>query len=135
MTRIQDKVEEIERYLQDLELIIPDNIDEYFENLEKRLATERAFEKVIESVNDLAILFLKEKRLPLPSEEIHAFEIIASKNVISQDLGLNLKRAKGMRNFLAHQYDKVDDELVFNSIHDKLFLDVEQFVKAIKASI
>jgi len=132
MTRLDDKIKEIENYLNDLELIIPEDLDEYLDNLEKRLACERAFEKIIEAVNDLAILFLKQMRFELPSEDIKAFEIIASKNIISQNLAFNLKQAMGMRNFLAHQYDKINDELVFNAIHKKLFSDVEEFIRILK---
>ncbi len=135
MTRIQDKIVEIEKFINELELIIPNELDGYLDNLEKRLASERAFEKIIEAVNDLAILFLKQKRLELPSEDIKAFEIIAGRGIIPQDLALNLKQAMGMRNFLAHQYDKVDDELVFNAIHNKLFDDVEEFVRAIRKDL
>jgi len=132
MTRILDKIGEIENYLNELELIIPEGLDEYLDNLEKRLASERAFEKIIEAINDLAILFLKQKRFELPSEDVKAFEIISDKNIIPKELAFNLNQAMGMRNFLAHQYDKVNDELVFNAIHDKLFNDARQFIKSIK---
>lgn len=132
MTRVSDKIDEIEKYLNELELIAPDSLDEYLDNLEKRLASERAFEKIIEAVNDLAVLFLKQKRFELPMEDIKAFEMIADKNIISWDLASSLKQAKGMRNFLAHQYDKINDELVFNAIHNKLFNDVREFAELIK---
>jgi uncharacterized protein YutE (UPF0331/DUF86 family) len=135
MTRVLDKIEEIENYLNELELVIPEELDEYLNNIEKRLASERAFEKIIEAVNDLAILFLKQKRFELPSEDIKAFEIISDKNIISKELAFHLKQAIGMRNFLAHQYDKVNDELVFNSIRDSFFGDIRQFIKSIKKNL
>lgn len=61
MGRTEDKFEEVKQYLNDLESVIPNNFEEYMNSIEKRLVCERAFEKIIESVNDLAILFIKEK--------------------------------------------------------------------------
>jgi uncharacterized protein YutE (UPF0331/DUF86 family) len=128
MGRIEDKILEVENYLSDLERILPDTFEDYLQNLEKRLACERTFEKIIESVNDLAILLIKEKRFELPDEDIKAFEILADKKIISQQLAEKLKQAKGMRNFLAHQYNKIDDELVFESLQSSIREDVEEFL-------
>ena len=134
MGRVDDKIKEVEEYLDELELIIPEDLDEYLDNLEKRLACERVFEKIIEAVNNLAILFLKQERFELPTEDIRAFEIIADKNIISSTLALDLKQAKGMRNFLAHQYDKIDDEKVFDALRNKISNDINEFIEGIKRS-
>ena len=42
-----------------------------------------------------------------------------------------LKEAKGMRNILAHQYGKVDDKIIFDSITNELKKDVKNFIKAV----
>ncbi len=76
MSLISDKIKEVEKYLSDLEKVAPETIEVYLKNLDKRLACERAFEKIIESVNDLAILIIKEKRFQMPNEDIKAFEAI-----------------------------------------------------------
>ena len=132
MSLIDDKIKEVEKYLSELEKVIPENIDIYSKNLEKRLACERAFEKIIESVNDLAILIIKEKRFQLPNEDIKAFEVLSDKKIISEGLANNLKKAKGMRNFLAHQYGNVDDELVFEAIQKEIFDDINDFIDQIE---
>ena len=115
MSITQDKIKEVEKYLSELKEIIPENIDCYLENLEKRLACERAFEKIIQSVNDLAILIIKEKRFKMPDESTKAFDILYDKKIISEELANNLKKAMGMRNFLAHQYGEINDKIVFFS--------------------
>ena len=83
MGRIEDKKEGIGDFISDLEEVIPANYEEYKANKEKRLACERAFERIIEAVNDLAILFIKEKRLPLPDEDEKAFDILANDGVMT----------------------------------------------------
>jgi uncharacterized protein YutE (UPF0331/DUF86 family) len=132
MSRIEDKTKEVEQYLNDLESVIPNSLEEYMSSIEKRLASERAFEKIIESVNDLAILFIKEKRFELPDEDVKAFDILAEKNIISLELSEKLKQAKGMRNFLAHQYGKVNDEIIFEALNGPILEDVELFLSRLK---
>lgn len=132
MSLISDKIKEVEKYLSDLEKVAPETIEVYLKNLDKRLACERAFEKIIESVNDLAILIIKEKRFQMPNEDIKAFEVLSDKKIISKELADSLKEAKGMRNFLAHQYGKVDDELVFEAVQKEIFNDVDEFISQIE---
>lgn len=40
-----------------------------------------------------------------------------------------------MRNLIAHEYGKVDDEIVFESVTSELKIDTETFVKKIKQTI
>jgi len=46
--------------------------------------------------------------------------ILEEKQAISKELYAHIKNAKGMRNFLAHQYGKVDDERVHEAITEEL---------------
>ncbi len=132
MGRIEDKKKEIMLYLEELDQVAPAGLTEYLESLEKRLACERSFEKIIEAVNDLAILFIREKELIFPEEDVKAFEILASNKFISNELAEKLKLARGMRNFLVHQYDKIDDEVVFEAISENISQDVEEFLESLK---
>ena len=56
-------------------------------------------------------------------------------NIISEKLSTNLKDAKGMRNIIAHDYGKIDDELVFESLKEQLIPDTEEFIKSIRESL
>lgn len=130
--KIKDKIKEIEKYLNELESIIPPNFEEYTQNFEKKAACERYFEKIIEAVIDLAFLIIKEKSLKIPEEDKETFDILTEEEIISKDLATKLKDAKGMRNIISHQYGTVDDEIVFESITEELKKDVRNFIKNIK---
>jgi len=132
MNRIKDKIEEIEKYLQELSEIIPLNFKEYNSEFKIRAACERYFERIIESVTDLAFFIIKEYNLRTPEEDKQSFDVLCEEKIISEKLKEKLKDAKGMRNILAHEYGKVDDEMVFDSIKDELLTDVEEFLKQIK---
>lgn len=130
--RIKDKINEIQNYLEEFDNIIPENYKEYKNSFLVKAACERYFEKIVETVVDVAYLFIKTERFSLPEEDIKAFDILVDKEIISNELGEKIKDAKGMRNILAHEYGKVDDELVFESITKEIFKDTEEFINQIE---
>jgi len=132
MSRINDKIKEIERYLQELNEIIPSDYEEYVSNLEKKAACERYFEKIVEAVIDLVFLVIKDKNLKMPEDEESSFSILSNQNIISEELAKRLRSAKGMRNIIAHEYGKIDDEIVFEALTEQLEKDTKDFIKEIR---
>ena len=130
--RLKDKINEIQNYLEEFESIIPRDYEEYKNSFLLKAACERYFEKIVETLVDLACLLIKTERFSLPEEDIRAFDILADKEIISKELGEKLKDAKGMRNILAHEYGKVDDELVYESITTEILKDTEEFINQIE---
>lgn len=129
--RINDKINEIENYLSELLDITPLNFKEYTDTKTKA-ACERYFEKIVVATVDLAFLIIKEKGMKIPEEDKEAFDILAKENVIPKQLSEKLKEAKGMRNIIAHEYGRLDEELVFHSITKEIKRDVREFIKNIK---
>jgi uncharacterized protein YutE (UPF0331/DUF86 family) len=131
MNRIEDKTEEIQNYLEDLESILPTNLEDYKRNIEKKAACERYFEKIVESVIDLSFLIIKEERFVVP-EENNVFEVLYENKIIGEDIFNRMKKAKGMRNVIAQRYGEVDNELVFESVTEELIEDVENFLNEVE---
>ncbi|MBD3248772.1 DUF86 domain-containing protein [Candidatus Woesearchaeota archaeon] len=132
MKRIKDKIDEINRFLDELKEIFPENYEMYDSDLKTKAACERYFEKIIESAVDLAFIFIKIKKLPVPQDDADSFKILEKNKIIDKELSENLIKAKGMRNIIIHQYGKIDDELVFDAIENKLEKDISEFVKKIE---
>lgn len=135
MSRINDKIDEIESFLQELSEIIPSHFEQYQSEFQTRAACERYFEKIIEAVVDLAFFVIKERKFKIPEEDKQAFDILAQEKTISNNLAERLSDAKGMRNILAHEYGKVNDEIVFEAIKNELIDDAQEFIKQIKKSL
>ncbi len=133
--RINDKIREIEDYLSELDEIMPQNFHEYKIDLKTKAACERYFEKIMEAVVDLAFLMIKDKGYKIPEEDKEAFDILANEKIIPQELSIRLKEAKGMRNIIAHEYGKTDDELIFHSITEELTSDVNKLIKSLKKQL
>ena len=64
-----------------------------------------------------------------------AFESLAEEGIISGELALKLRKAKGMRNIIAHKYAEIDDEMVFHAATEELINDVGEFIDSIKREI
>src|SRR3989339_782925 len=107
---------------------VPDNLDiQVFNFLPKKIQQE---------INKKGkILYIKEKNLKQPEYEKQVFDILFNNKIISQELSLKLQDAKGMRNIIAHEYGKVDDELIFHSLTEELIIDSYEFIKQIEKVI
>lgn len=128
MGLVDEKKKEVEQYLCELEQVMTDDFKEYSEDLEKRLACERALEKIIESIADLAKLVINEKGISVPLERKKTFFLLAEEGLISAKLAERLSNAYGMRSFLIHQYGVINDEIIFDAIQNKIFKDVRDFL-------
>ena len=130
--RRKEKIVEIEKYLEELESFLPETIDNYFRDVVKKAACERYFEKIIEAVIDLVILIIKKRGFRAPESDRDAFEILSENNIISPALSEKLGNAKSMRNIIIHRYGRIDDKKIFDSLKNKLFNDVREFLEVVK---
>jgi uncharacterized protein YutE (UPF0331/DUF86 family) len=126
-----EKVSEIEKYLKELKSVIQTDLDTYKNDFKIRAIYERYFEKIIEAVIDLAFIIIKEKNLKIPEDEESSFKILKNEGIISESLSERLSQAKGMRNLIAHEYGKIDDELVFKAVTQEIIVDVDEFLEAV----
>ena len=133
--RINDKIIEIEKYLEQLESVLPISFEDYKNNWKIKDICERHFEKIIEAIEDLAFLVVNYKELKYPEYEKEIFDTLYQEKIISEELSKKLKDAKGMRNFIIHQYGNINDELVFEAVTEQLEKDVSEFLNAIEKAI
>ncbi len=132
--RINDKIAEIEEFLDFLMERVPSSLEEYKLNLEKKAICERYAEKIIEALVDLTFLAIKHLNIEIPAEvtDTEIFDLLADKKVITKKISEKLREAKGMRNIIAHEYGVIDDEIVYEAVSSELEKDARDFIKAIK---
>ena len=61
-----------------------------------------------------------EARLGLPGEEDDLFDKLLRHGVISESMAGTLRRMKGLRNLLVHEYGRVNAQVVFETIQQRL---------------
>lgn len=117
--RILAKIDELDSYINEFIQIAPVDFEEY-QKIEKKRSCERLLHLCIECIIDIAKLFVSGLRLGLPSEENDLFDKIQKKGIVSKEMNVALKKMKGFRNILGHEYATIDDELVFSAARTKL---------------
>ena len=132
MSKINDKIDEVMEYLNKLLNKIPDTLEEYKSDDFMKAACERYFEIIIEGITDISFMIITQKKFETPEDDIDSFRILADNKIIKEELYKKLSDAKGMRNFIAHQYGKINDKLVFEAIKEELGKDAREFVESVK---
>ena len=131
--RILAKIDVLDRYLKELREILPASFGEY-RKIEKRRASERLLQVSIECVIDICGMLVTGLRLGLPAEEDDLFEKLEQAGIISSSRKQSLKKMRGFRNILVHEYGEVDDTIVFDALQNNLN-DFEAFKKEILNAI
>ena len=133
--RIHHKANEITDFLLELKEIVPPRLDDYLKNLVTKAACERYFEKIVEALVDLSFMVIKHKKLKIPDDDNGVFKLLAQEEIISENLAFKLRKAKGMRNIIAHEYSEIEDKLVFQAVSSKIQSDAEEFLNEIKKAL
>ena len=117
--RVLATLDEVNGYLDELRSVAPRDLEEYAQ-VEKKRSCERLLQLAVEATIDSCAMLVSGLRLGLPGEENDLFEKLARRGVISEGMTETLRRMKGMGNLLVHEYGRIDDELVFETVRDRL---------------
>jgi uncharacterized protein YutE (UPF0331/DUF86 family) len=131
--RLLAKMDVLDGYLKELREILPSSFEGY-KKIEKRRACERLLQVSIECVIDICGLVVIGLRLGLPAEEDDLFEKLEQAGIISSSRKESLKKMKGFRNILVHEYGHVDDMIVYEVLQNNLN-DFEIFKREILQAI
>ena len=131
--RLLAKIDELEGYLKELEQVKPATLEEY-KKIEKKRSCERLLQLSIECMIDVCALMVTGLRLGLPSEEDDLFERLEQAGIISPVMKETLRKMKAFRNILVHEYGRIDDQLVFEVLQERLY-DFETFKREITEAI
>ncbi|MDQ7858638.1 MAG: DUF86 domain-containing protein [Armatimonadota bacterium] len=110
--RILGRLDDIDRYLRELGEVTPQSFDQY-QRVATRRACERLLQITVEAMIDVCAMLVAGLRLGVPGEEDDLFERLRAAGVLSEGLTARLRRMKGFRNILVHEYTRVDDQKVF----------------------
>ena len=117
--RILARIDQLDTYIGELRQIAPTDLRTY-RKIEKKRSCERLLQISIECVVDICGSIVAGLHLGLPQDEDDLFEKLNRASVISAQLKDKLRRMKGLRNILVHEYGTVDDETVFDVVHNRL---------------
>lgn len=130
-SKILEKLNQMNNYLNELEDIFPGTESEYLSNLMAKRACEKTIELAIEAVIDIVSLIVSGYQLGFPDSEDSLINILEKKKVISPETTNRIKQMKGFRNILIHKYGEIDDNLTYDFLAQEL-TDFSLFEKEIR---
>jgi uncharacterized protein YutE (UPF0331/DUF86 family) len=116
---IKIKIEKIEEYLKILELMEKD-CEQKFSDPLFRGALLHYLYLTADSCISLAEMIIKEKNFRTPQTYSEAIDILGENGIIPSDFAYNFARIGGLRNFLAHDYEKVDMKRICKEVLRKI---------------
>ncbi|MGE5581697.1 MAG: type VII toxin-antitoxin system HepT family RNase toxin [Bacillota bacterium] len=81
---------------------------------------------------DINSIIISAKNIPPPKDYYSSFETLGAINVLPNDFAQTLASCTGMRNRPVHEYDKIDDQIVFDGIPALIGM-VNEYIKYINA--
>lgn len=128
---IENKISSTGKYLKILENYKKYSRKEIEDDLTIKGAIERYLYLACQSVVDLgeAIISFKDFRKPTTMSE--NFYILAEEKVISTELTEKMVKLVGFRNVVAHDYEKINYDIVYDILQNRT-KDIEEFVSAVQ---
>jgi len=113
---IRRKLINLSEYIEELEPFLEYNYEQYISNYFIKRTGERLIQLIVENMVDINSIIISEMN-HIPSKDYYSsFEIIGQLGVIPINFATELAPCTGMRNRLVHEYDKIQDKIVFDSI-------------------
>lgn len=131
---IENKISSIKKYLKILENYKKYSIKEIKGDLNIKGALERYLYLATQATIDLADAFISFKNFRKPTTLSESFYILNEEKIISSKLTEKLVSMTGFRNIIAHDYEKINYDIVYDTLQNRL-KDIEKFISVIKRNI
>ncbi len=129
---IENKISSVKKYLKALDRYKNYSRQDIEKNIDVRGAVERYLYLAVQAAIDLAEAVVASKGFRKPTTQRECFDILQEENVISLEMAERLVKMVGFRNVLAHDYEKINYDIVFDVLQNRL-KDIEEFVKIIES--
>jgi len=120
ITVIENKASSVKKYLGILERYKQYSLNEIVNDLDKKGAIERYLYLAIQATIDLAEAVIAFKNFRKPSTLSESFYILNEEGIITPELTEKMAKMTGFRNVIAHDYEKLDYNIVYDALQNKL---------------
>ncbi|MEM3525939.1 MAG: DUF86 domain-containing protein [Candidatus Jordarchaeaceae archaeon] len=125
------KIQSIQENIKSIkEWMVETNLEVFLRDKKTRFAVFKAFQEVVETCMDLAAMMVKDRGIP-PKDDYTNLETLREEKIISETMKNTLSEANGLRNWIIHRYNKLNDAEAYNEIQ-KLIEPVENFIGVVK---
>ena len=126
-----EKLLKMKEYIKQLKIIKPPSYDEYLQNLTTKYAVERLLQLIVDLALDINNIILSYKGKPAAADYFNSFIDLADCNVLDSAFAMRIAPSTGLRNRLVHEYEEINNKIVYNSI-DKTIAMYIQYMTEVK---
>jgi len=106
------------------------SLEEYLKNQETQLIVERLLEKITGRLIDINYHILKEEYEIMPEDYYNSFIEMGKNRIVTPEFAEEIAKSAGLRNALAHEYEKIDQTLVHKAINMAL-TQIPQYIQKV----
>lgn len=132
---IKSKLDQIIEYLDELEPIAEKMTDEEIKkNYLNYHAAERILQLIVDTMIDINMHFIKERKLFVPDDLQSTFRTLADNKILPADFADKIAPVVGLRNILVHRYEKIDKDLFVRNMKNN-YTDFKKYIVFIKQAV
>lgn len=131
---IVNKLIKMEEYISELEEFKPETYSEYKNDQLKRYAIERLIQLIIDLALDVNNILIKKSEHYPAQDYFSSFLELVDLEILSEEFACDIAPSTGIRNRLVHEYEKVNDKLVYQNL-DKLIKYYLDYIKYVNQNI
>lgn len=131
---IENKISQINKYLNILEKYREYTKDEIVSSVDLKGTVERYLYLAVQTAIDLAEAVISYKKLRKPTTMGESFTILKEENIIEKELENKLIGMVGFRNILAHEYEDIDYDILYDVLIKKT-KDIKDFTARVVSTI
>lgn len=110
------------------------SLKKYLSNYKNEILSERYLERIIGRMIDINYHIITEKGSPPPRDYYNSFVELGKLKILPAELSKKLANSAGLRNRLAHEYNGIDEKMVYNAVK-MCFSDIPKYMKLINTFI
>jgi uncharacterized protein YutE (UPF0331/DUF86 family) len=127
---IETKLSYIQTYYRELEVVLGYSDQDIKDDILRLRALERIVQLIVDEITDINNHIIRYAQLRVPEDFQSAFLILAENRILPDEFATRIAPVVGLRNRLVHRYEKVDVEILLNTVR-KSKEDFKEYVKYI----
>ncbi|MDY6820549.1 MAG: DUF86 domain-containing protein [Deferribacterota bacterium] len=129
-----DKLLKMDHYINELEEAKPACYQDYIRNKILNYGIERLIQLIIDLALDINNIIIKDKDRPPATDYFNSFIDLVEIGVLEHEFAYKIASSTELRNRLIHEYEKIDNKIVYQSI-DKTCQFYRDYMKKISTYI
>lgn len=113
---VVSKLLKLKEYIEQLEKVKPKSYDEYTSDITIKYTVERIIQLIVDVALDLNNIVLAYMKKPPAADYFNSFIDLSVCGVLDNVFATSIAPSTGLRNRLVHEYEEINNEIVFNSI-------------------